>query len=178
MIFGMSALIVAFWFIAQGVALRYFVSEAQYHPLYTETCVGSIYRCHVVSLRSLGCHRRYHCTKSQCFRCLCICTCLRMLSFARYDCSLVYLFQKFAHNWIDSLGCHLACDRHNLFRSRSPRWSRSFQRIRSTTKGRCITFLTSAGFKIWSCFNNCTRRISNVNCVRTFGIPRIIDLVY
>lgn len=169
----MSALIVAFWFIAQGVALRYFVSEHMpYRLLYTQTRVGSVYRSHVVSLRCLGCYRRYHCTKSQCFRRVCVCTRLRMLSFARYAPASLPLPHS-DHN-IDSLGCPLARDRHNLFRRRSPRWSRGLQRICSTTKGGRIPFLTSPGFKIWSCFNDDPKRVSDVNHAGTVSIPRII----
>lgn len=125
-------------------------------------------------LRSLGCYRRYHYTESQCFRRVCVCTRLRMLSFARYALASLPLTNS-DHNWIDSLGCPLARDRHNLFCSRSPRWSRSIQRICSTTKGGCIPFLTSAGFKIWSCFDDYTKRVSDVNPVRNVDLPRIID---
>ena len=58
MILGMSGLIVLFWFVAGGVALRYFVSNSC--PLAVSglmQLLGPIHRRHVLHVCSVGCRR-------------------------------------------------------------------------------------------------------------------------
>lgn len=60
LILGMSGIIVLFWFVGGGVALRFLVSYFL-RPFTAEThysCFlqGTVYRCHVMYVRSLGCH--------------------------------------------------------------------------------------------------------------------------
>ena len=54
---GMSGLIVLFWFVEGGIALRYFVGLFRLFARIRSPCpLDPVYRCHVGSIRSLGCN--------------------------------------------------------------------------------------------------------------------------
>jgi hypothetical protein len=60
LLLGMSGLIILFWFLEGGEALRYLVSSFSYlltAPVAHRVVLGAVHRRHVVLVRPLGCHR-------------------------------------------------------------------------------------------------------------------------
>lgn len=100
----MSGLIVLFWFVAQGVALRYFVSSVIGPPIYIQrltAIAGPLHRCHVLPIRGLGCdryfmplhiifygsdppYRRHGRAQGKFLGRIRVCPCLRLLSVPRF----------------------------------------------------------------------------------------------
>lgn len=109
LILGMSGLIVLFWFVGGGVALRYFVCYCFPWRFHLDDIgyKGPVYRCNVLHVCTLGCSRyvwscrkmlifqhvcrRYNYTQGQLVRCFTICKNLWMFSLSRY-CSTFQLW--------------------------------------------------------------------------------------
>ena len=173
----MSGLIVLFWFVAEGVALRYFVriSDSGYISMTNWPYTGPFHRSHVLPLRGLGCHRQlfFHyfqinpsdsrltddtiarkVNSSDASQFAHVCGCYPSQGL----CVCTFLISALANHCgafvPHSLGCALAHHRSHLLCSRTYSWFGCIQTISGTAKRGRKAFPACPRFELWCCIDS------------------------